>query len=208
MSKKFKKSLKQTAYIVCIMIALLFIISIVTNQFNKIDYEVDYDNVNIPKQVLDYENTIKTYATQYDVTKHIALIMAIMMQESGGRGNDPMQASESYCGSRNCIQNPETSIKQGIRYFSDNLEAAGGNVDLAIQSYNYGKGFIKYVNDRDASYSVDVAIAFSQQKYKEVKDKQKYRCVREDSRKLNACYGDIYYVEAVRNYERALIDKE
>ena len=35
------------------------------------------------------------HAIEYDIEDYVSLLQAIMMQESGGKGNDPMQASES-----------------------------------------------------------------------------------------------------------------
>ncbi len=42
----------------------------------------------------------------------------MIYQESKGRGNDPMQSSESLGLKRNEIKNPQTSIKQGIKQFT------------------------------------------------------------------------------------------
>lgn len=208
MNKKFKKSLKQTVWIFCFLIAFLLFISLVMKLFQEMD-EGLFDSKNkIPKRVLQYEETIKTYSKKYNVNEHVPLIMAIMIQESSGKGNDPMQASESYCGSRNCIKDPTISIEQGIRYFHQNLKAANGDVDLAIQSYNFGKGFIEYVQNKNTNYSLDTAIAFSQKKYKEVENPKKYRCNRKESKELNACYGDIYYVKAVRDHEHQILEED
>ena len=39
--------------------------------------------------------------------KNMWMYFAMMMQESGGRGDDPMQSSESLCGKVGCINDPE-----------------------------------------------------------------------------------------------------
>ncbi len=157
----------------------------------------------LSEDVWSYKPVVETYAEQYGVSEHVDVLLAMMMQESGGRGNDPMQSSESYCGSRGCIDDPELSIKQGVRYFSHTLEAANGDVKLAIQSYNFGKGFIDYVKANSGTYSQDAAIAFSQQMYKTASDKSKYSCLRESAEQYDACYGDIYYVRDVLEYRKA-----
>ena len=49
----------------------------------------------VSAEVEAYTPVIRLYAQQYGVGEYVELIKAIMMQESGGRGLDPMQASES-----------------------------------------------------------------------------------------------------------------
>lgn len=96
-----------------------------------------------------------------------------MMQESQGEGSDPMQAAEghygdlsSYCiglkGSARigCIKDPNISIEAGVQEFKDVLAKANGDIALALQSYNYGPGFISYALAK-GGYSEETAIAFS-----------------------------------------------
>src|SRR5699024_638823 len=70
------------------------------------------------KKVEQHRPLVEKYADEYDVEEHVDVLMAMIMQESGGRGGDPMQSSESLCGEVNCITDPEESIKQGVAYFS------------------------------------------------------------------------------------------
>ena len=37
---------------------------------------------------------IEKYALESGIGDYVSLIQAVMMQESGGKGNDPMQSSE------------------------------------------------------------------------------------------------------------------
>lgn len=58
------------------------------------------------------------------------LIKAVMMQESGGRGLDPMQAAEGGFNTRyphepNGITDPEYSVECGVQELKAALEAAG-----------------------------------------------------------------------------------
>ena len=48
--------------------------------------------VSLSDEVIVYEDTIRKYAKEYDIEDYVSLLQAIMMQESGGKGNDPMQA--------------------------------------------------------------------------------------------------------------------
>ena len=50
---------------------------------------------SVSAEVEAYEPLIRQYANQYGIGEYVELIKAIMMQESGGRGLDPMQCSES-----------------------------------------------------------------------------------------------------------------
>ena len=49
---------------------------------------------SVSAEVEAYEPLIRQYANQYGIGEYVELIKAIMMQESGGRGLDPMQCSE------------------------------------------------------------------------------------------------------------------
>ena len=45
-------------------------------------------------EVLAHTPAIQRYASEFGIPEYVPVIQAIMMQESGGRGTDPMQASE------------------------------------------------------------------------------------------------------------------
>ena len=51
---------------------------------------------SVSAEVEAYEPLIRQYANQYGIGEYVELIKAIMMQESGGRGLDPMQCSTFY----------------------------------------------------------------------------------------------------------------
>lgn len=69
-------------------------------------------NEALSQEVLSYTSTIQKYANQYGISEYVSVIQAIMMQESGGRGTDPMQSSECpyntrYSNSPNAIQDAD-----------------------------------------------------------------------------------------------------
>ena len=69
------------------------------------------------------------YARENDIEEYLGLLQAMMMQESGGQGNDPMQSSECEFNTQfekkpNAISDPEYSIQVGIQYFAKCLEKA------------------------------------------------------------------------------------
>ncbi|WP_010531484.1 lysozyme family protein [Lentibacillus jeotgali] len=203
MKRKTKQAIKKTVLISAILCGLFIVLSIVALE----EQQQSYSPANLSEQVLDYRPVVEKYAAQYDVKEHVDVLLAMMMQESGGRGDDPMQSSESYCGSRGCIEDPELSIKQGVHYFSNTLEEADGDVMLAVQSYNFGKGFIDYVEAKSGEYTQEAAVNFSQEMYASSDNQAKFRCPREEAQKINACYGDIYYVRDVMAYTEDASEK-
>ncbi|MBY7144870.1 lysozyme family protein [Virgibacillus sp. NKC19-3] len=195
MKQKTKKAISKTAVIAIFLCSLFILISVFS--YEKPDRQT---HPEINEEVEHYRPLVEDYADEYEVSEYVDVLLGMMMQESGGRGDDPMQSSESYCGQRGCIEDPETSIKQGVSYFAENLNDANGDLSLAIQSYNFGSGFIDYALGESGSYSQETAIAFSQEMYENMDDQSDFRCLREEAEELDACYGDIYYVQAVMEY--------
>lgn len=160
------------------------------------------------KKVEQHRPLIYKYAKKHQVEEHVDVLLAMMMQESGGRGSDPMQSSESLCGAVGCIEDPEESIEQGVAYFAKNLQIADGDVELAVQAYNFGTGFVHYVDKQEASFNQELTIQFSQEMYEQAEDKSIYTCLREEAKEYDACYGDIYYVRDVMKYKNEFVVKE
>ena len=74
----------------------------------------------VSAEVEAYTPLIQKYAKQYGIPEYVELIKAVMMQESGGRGLDPMQAAEGSFNTRyphepNGIKDPEYSIECGVQ---------------------------------------------------------------------------------------------
>lgn len=129
--------------------------------------------VPVSEEVEAYTPIIRVYANQYGIEEYVELIKAIMMQESGGQGLDPMQASESGYNTRyprtpNAITDPEYSIDVGVQTVADSLQQAEvespvdmENIKLALQGYNFGNGFIPWAQENYGGYSAIAAIEFS-----------------------------------------------
>ncbi|MBM7554821.1 lysozyme family protein [Thalassobacillus pellis] len=195
--------------VLCFLLMVLFTSAITTligfqkNNSNENVESVQLVNgkAQISKALEQYRPLFEKYAAKYGVSEYVELLLAKTMQESGGRLADVMQASESLGLPPNTIQDPERSIKVGIRYFANMLEKAGGDVKVAIQAYNFGGGFIDYANKyNNGEYSKEIAIEFSRMKYQELKHTGMYSCIRPEATATGACYGDIGYVEAVLSY--------
>ena len=129
--------------------------------------------VNVSDEVLAYKDTIEKYCKQYEIADYVSVVMAIMMQESGGKGNDPMQCSESgfnkkYAHSPNSITDPDYSIEVGVQTFADCLKQSKikdpgdtNKLSLALQGYNYGNGYINWALSNFGEYTKANAKAFS-----------------------------------------------
>lgn len=186
------------------LFGLLLLMTIVFGTAYFIGNAKEEEVYQVPKtlsdQVASYQPLVEKYLKIHDKEEYTGVVLALMMQESGGRGNDPMQASESYCGEVGCIEDPTLSVEKGVEYFSKVIDQANGDIKLALQSYNFGLGFINYVQENGGSYTEELAIQFSQSKYKELKHTGIYSCIREEASQYEACYGDIMYVKAVLDY--------
>ncbi|MGI8314723.1 lysozyme family protein [Halobacillus mangrovi] len=173
----------------------------ITIQYDGDAYPVD-QLPDVSEQVLQYEQEIEKHAEKYGVEPYSNVILALMMQESKGEGADPMQASESLCGEVGCIEDPDKSVKQGVRYFSNVLEKAGNDVKLALQSYNFGDGFIQYVKENGGKYSKDLAIQYSKKMFEKLQGSGNFSCRSPEEAELSACYGDFDYVGEILKYFR------
>jgi hypothetical protein len=143
---------------------------------------VDGKAVHISAQVKKYQSKIEKYAKKYKVDGYVQLLMAIMMQESGGRGNDPMQSGQS---------SPDASIKRGCAVFKESLDHGHKyGMKTVIQGYNMGPGFCDYVGKHGKKFKSSLAYSFSAY----MKSKHGYRV-----------FGDPDYVAHVlRYYEGSL----
>ena len=127
----------------------------------------------VSAEVEAYEPLIQKYAKQYGIPEYVELIKAVMMQESGGRGLDPMQAAEGSFNTRyphepNGIQDPEYSIQCGVQELKAALISAEvenpidmEHIKLALQGYNFGNGYISWAKTNSGGYSYANAVEFS-----------------------------------------------
>ena len=129
----------------------------------------------VSAEVEAYEPIIQKYAKEYGIPEYVELIKAVMMQESGGRGLDPMQAAEGsfntkYPHEPNGIKDPEYSIQCGVQELKAALISAEvespidmEHIKLALQGYNFGNGYISWAKSKYGGYSYANAVEFSTQ---------------------------------------------
>lgn len=146
-------------------------------------------------RVRNREELVKIYCKRHKIGQYTELALAMIQQESNGEGNDIMQASACGYNKNPPIDDPEESISCGIQYLRDCLKLAKvrhaadiKRINLAIQGYNYGQGYIKWAKkSEDRGYTPENAAAFSQ------KMKSKLSV---------GIYGDPDYVPHVMQYYR------
>lgn len=153
--------------------------------------------VPVSAEVEAYRTLIRLYASQHGIPEYEDLIAAVMMQESGGQGDDPMQCSECGLNTRyprtpNGITDPEYSIDIGIQNLADCLRLAVtdspidlDHISLALQGYNYGSGYIGWALARYGGYTELNVIEFSEMMA---------------TQSGSAGYGDRAYVSHVLRY--------
>lgn len=127
----------------------------------------------VSAEVEAYDPIIREYAEQHHIGEYVDLIKAVMMQESGGQGSDPMQASECGYNTRfprepNGITDPAYSIQVGIQELAACLRLADvenpvdmEHIRLALQGYNYGEGYITWAKSHYGGYSIVNAMEYS-----------------------------------------------
>ena len=127
----------------------------------------------VSAEVEAYTPLIQKYAKQYGIPEYVELIKAVMMQESGGKGSDPMQAAEGsfnkkYPHEPNGIKDPEYSIECGVQelkaaFISAEVENPIDmeRIKLALQGYNFGNGYISWAKTNYGGYSYANAVEFS-----------------------------------------------
>lgn len=177
------------------LIPMLMIFGVVAMMFDGGEQNIGTEPLS--EEVLEYSPYIFAYACEHGLEEYTGLIKALMMQESAGRGTDPMQASEcsyntKYPNTPGGITDPEYSIDVGIQYFKDCLELANAQgpddldgISLALQGYNFGSGYIPWAIRNYGGHSELSALEFSEM----LAQQNGWES-----------YGDPYYVEHVLRY--------
>jgi len=101
--------------------------------------------IPVSAEVEAYSETIEKYADEYDIPEYTELIKAVMMQESAGKGNDPMNSGG---------KNPEDSIKNGVQKIANLIKKKGcespldmTNIREVLKEYSSSDKADEYVNN-------------------------------------------------------------
>lgn len=163
---------------------------------------------------ISYTQDVKDAAVNEQVEDYVNYLLAIMEVESHGIGTDVMQSSESAGLPPNSFKTPQESIAQGAKYFASCVMKASEkecDINTAIQAYNYGTGFIDYVAENGKAYTLDLAIAFAEEKSGGNQVAYKNQIAIDYNGGWRYAYGNMFYAQLVNqyiyNYDNATVQK-
>ena len=123
--------------------------------------------MNLSAEVLKHQPMVEKYARENGISEYVNVLLAIIQVESGGTAEDVMQSSESLGLPPNSLDT-ESSIKQGCKYFASLLSSCKNqgidDLNVAIQSYNYGGGYVGYVAGKGKKHTFNLAESFAREK--------------------------------------------
>lgn len=152
---------------------------------------------------ISYTQDVKDAAVNEQIEDYVNYLLAIMEVESHGIGTDVMQSSESAGLPPNSFKTPQESIAQGSKYFASCVMKADEkecDINTAIQAYNYGMGFIDYVAENGKVYTLDLAIAFAEEKSGGRQVDYKNQIAIDYNGGWRYAYGNMFYVQLVNQY--------
>lgn len=122
----------------------------------------------VSSQTEIYRPLVEKYCEQYEIGEYVDLCLAVIQQESSGTPPDVMQAEQCPYNKAPPIDSVEESIDCGVHELSDCLKAAKCKnssdleaIKLALQSYNYGNGYLSWAVKNYGGYTADNARTFS-----------------------------------------------
>lgn len=199
--RKSKKRTKRSSNI-ALLLFFMVLIFVLFDQFKQINIKETAVSLMpnlVSKNVRNYTPLLEKELKEVNLEEYTLVLAAIMQQESKGKGGDPMQASESAGLPPNSIQDPEQSIKQGVKHFQKALNyGSQKNVDFpaVIQAYNMGIGYIDFVAEQGGKHSEEIAKQFSLKQAE--KNPEVYDCGGDKNNfRYPYCYGDFTYTTKV-----------
>ena len=209
-SRKIQVRRQKAALAAVIMILLLAVIFVVISRKAPLQ-ENQEEEYYINADCEAYRPQVEETAARYGMSSYVDLLMALMMQESSGQGNDVMQSSEGkyntkYPQKPNGITDPEYSIECGVqelKYALELTKCQGADdrkgIEYALQAYNFGAdAYVSLVEEKqEDGWSVETAEEFAKMASGGKKRSQ-------DDPYYEAAgpwdYGDQYYPEHVLRY--------
>ncbi|MEH6989876.1 lysozyme family protein [Cytobacillus firmus] len=199
--KKSKKRTRRSSNIALLLFFMVFSL-VLFDQFKQLNLKETAVSLlpnMVSKDVQNYTPLLEKELKEVNLEEYTLVLAAIMQQESKGKGGDPMQASESAGLPPNSIQDPEQSIKQGVKHFQKALNYGNQkNVDFpaVIQAYNMGIGYIDFVAEQGGKHSEEIAKQFSLKQAE--KHPEVYDCGGDKNNfRYPYCYGDFTYTTKV-----------
>lgn len=194
--------------VIMIVVSVSFIIVLLFGLIMTVGENTTYNNsalggyTNLSEDVLVYKTLVEKYCKEYGIDEYVSYILAIIQVESGGKGKDVMQSSESLGLPVNSLS-PEESINQGCYYFSlllKNATIKGCDTDTVVQAYNYGGNYITYVAGKGKKHTFDLAQSYACDKAGGVKTDYSNPIAIAKNGGWRYAYGNMFYVELVHQY--------
>lgn len=157
----------------------------------------------LSQATIAYADDLRAAAEAEGIEKYVNYLLAIMETESHGEGDDPMQSAESAGLEPGGFTNPQDSIKQGVSYFAECVRKAQENncdIKCAVQSYNFGSGFIDYAASYGGTYSLELSESFAQEKSNGIKADYANDIAINYNGGFRYAYGNMFYAELVSTY--------
>lgn len=131
-------------------------------------------NVGLSAEVLALMPQINVACEEHGIPEYAPLVAAVMMQESGGNAElvngDVMMCAEGMGYPVGTPISVEESIDFGTGLLADLLHQAGASgpadiskISLALQSYNFGGGYLSWAVSNYGGYSRENALEYSRQ---------------------------------------------
>ncbi|GGE33952.1 putative membrane protein YocA [Pullulanibacillus camelliae] len=200
--KRVKKRMRGFILFCFFLVAIIVLIEVL----DKPTKHIIHDNIDAFKGVKKYEPMIQKDLSKKHLQEYTPVVLALMQQESHGKGGDPMQASESAGLAPNAIKEPKKSIDEGIKHFEHILSyGKKRHVDFPtiLQAYNMGVGYIDYVAKHGGHHSEKLAKNFSLQQVNQKPNL--YNCGGDKNNfRYPYCYGDFSYSDKVKENVKSL----
>lgn len=189
---------RQKIFLIMAGILLLLILAVGSQVVRK-----GWASSTISEEVLAYRETVEKYAKESEIEDYVDVLLAIMMVESEGVGEDVMQSSESKGLERNSLK-PEESIEQACIYFDALVDIAKDlgikDEKALIQAYNFGPGYLEYLAEHGKKHSQKLAIEYAKEQSKGKKVRYMHLYAIQKNGGWIYKFGNMFYDALVQQY--------
>nr|WP_086347678.1 lysozyme family protein [Enterococcus sp. 9E7_DIV0242]OTP18720.1 hypothetical protein A5888_000534 [Enterococcus sp. 9E7_DIV0242] len=131
---------------------------------------VSYTHLDVYKrqvqQVIKYDNQVTEAVEANGISEYKDTVLAIIYTESKGQAADLMQSSESVYGQQAVIDDPQESIAYGVKFLAEAIQQnkeAGNDLWTAVQAYNYGLEYIRFVQEHGGKNTLALSEEYSKE---------------------------------------------
>lgn len=158
---------------VFILLPCIMLMVVIGGGSNSASNDTIFSPATLSPYVESYRSYVIDVAKQENMEEYVELILSVMQVESNGEGLDPMQASEGayiklYPKQPNGIRDPYYSIRCGIKELKNSLKESSvkspddlERIKVALAGYNFGTGFIYWIDERGGKWSLEASMEFS-----------------------------------------------